>query len=290
MRKAIFTLLTLTVAALGCTTNQYAGNGQPASEMTNGQANQSNTYGSSSGNAGVPPMASSCTGVSRPNTDALATLAGDEGFRGRVLGTINPTETTPAVPTPAQPTGQVVLPAMIVNPQPTVNPSVSSPTGVPAYTNGASVVADEAQFLNAVGSIGATASVPAATTGESLAVLGATGVGAPPPTGAVIPATTATSRISGKAAFAPSAMNGVVAGTTGRMTAKSSMTVNNTKAATPKATSTMARAVTASSKSSGSVNARLSTAPLLVSTSSKGQIVVTNVSSPSTKGTIAVKP
>ena len=80
-------LAALTLAAFGCTTNRYPGNGQPTMVTPGyGAPNQSVTPGSSSGTEGVPPMSSSYTGVPRVNTDALATLAADQGFRGRILG------------------------------------------------------------------------------------------------------------------------------------------------------------------------------------------------------------
>ena len=43
-------------------------------------------------------MASSYTGVSHVNTDALAILAADQGFRGRILGPVNPGGVQLAVP------------------------------------------------------------------------------------------------------------------------------------------------------------------------------------------------
>lgn len=71
--------------------------------------------------------------VPRVNTDALALLAAKEGFRGRILGKSNPGRIPP--PMSSQPTGQFVSPALIANPQITVNSSISSaPT--PAISGG----------------------------------------------------------------------------------------------------------------------------------------------------------
>ncbi len=117
--------LAVTFAAFGCTMNRYPGNGEPTSVSPSyGPLNHSITPGSSSGNEGVPPMASSYTGISRVDTDVLATLAAEQSFRGRVLGPVNPDGVQVGVP--IQPTGgQFVSPALITNPQVTVNSSIN---------------------------------------------------------------------------------------------------------------------------------------------------------------------
>src|SRR5256885_15247245 len=106
------TSLALAVAAFGCTTNRYPGNGEPTMTTPGyGAANQAVTPGSSSGTQGNPPMASSYIGVAEPNTDAIAEAAAAQGFQGRVLGPANPGGIQVGVP--LQPTGgQVVPPAM----------------------------------------------------------------------------------------------------------------------------------------------------------------------------------
>jgi len=230
MRKAIFTLA-LTFA-LGCTTNRYPGSGQPASVMPSyGQPNQSATPGTSYGTEGIPPMASSYTGITRVNTDALATLAAEQGFRGRVLGQVNPAGVQVGVP--SQLTGQLVPPAMIVNPQETINPSFTSPYGSVGVTGG-SVGSDQAVFLSAAGSAPTTtgsAAVAATTAASSLATTGA--IGAAPTTGTIVPATKASSPSvsAGKALFAPTVVKGMATGTTptatsGRTTTTSAL-INN---------------------------------------------------------------
>src|SRR6266568_3704490 len=81
--------LAATLAAYGCSSNQYAGNGQPTPVTpTINSVNHSMTNGSSYGTEGTPPMASSYVNPSAPavNVDALAILAAEQGFRGRVLG------------------------------------------------------------------------------------------------------------------------------------------------------------------------------------------------------------
>ena len=205
MRKAIFTLV-LTFAAFGCTTNRYPGSGEPASVMPSyGAPNQSATPGSSYGTEGIPPMASSYTGITRVNTDALAVLAAEQGFRGRVLGPVNPAGVQVAVPN--QLTGQLVPPALIVNPQDTINSSVSSPYGSVGVTGG-SVGSGQAVSLSAsaAGSAPATAgsaAVAATTAPYSQAVTGAIGVAGTTATTAAASTTAAMSARGVSVAFAP---------------------------------------------------------------------------------------
>src|SRR6202030_402615 len=115
----------------GCSSNQYAGNGQPSSELpTINSVNHSGTPGSSSGTEGIPPMSSSYITPSGPrvDVDALAILAAEQGFRGRVLGPVDPGGYQQGVTVA---TGQFVSPANQVLPQSTVNSSINSdPTPV----------------------------------------------------------------------------------------------------------------------------------------------------------------
>src|SRR5258708_40337204 len=106
------TSLALTVAAFGCTTNRYPGNGEPTMTTQGyGAENRAVTPGSSSGNEGIPPMASSYIGIAQPNTDALANAAAQRGYQGVVLGPVNPDGVQVRIP--IQPTGgQVISSAM----------------------------------------------------------------------------------------------------------------------------------------------------------------------------------
>ena len=93
MRKAVITLsLALMLAALGCTTNMNPGNGQPANAPA---TMPSQTPGASSGTSMNPPMASAMTPSERAaaTVDAIAILANDQAYRGRVLGAANPSMT-----------------------------------------------------------------------------------------------------------------------------------------------------------------------------------------------------
>jgi hypothetical protein len=166
--------LALTLASVGCTTIRYPGNGEPAMTTPSyGQPNQSATPGSSSGTEGIPPMASAYTGVSRVDTDALATLAAEQAFRGRILGQVNPAGVQTTAPAQMS-TGQFVPPAQLLNPQPTVNPSVSSPTGVEAITAGGSIAADEALFASATANTAVSSASTSTTMSGSMTAARAT--------------------------------------------------------------------------------------------------------------------
>ncbi len=181
--------LVFTFAAFGCTTNQYESNGQPAmSTPAYNSVIHSTTPGSSSGTQGVGPMASSFTYLTpRVDVDAIANLAAEQGYRGRILGSVNPGGVQPGVTVA---TGQYGSPAMIVNPQATVNSSISSqPT--PVITGG-----DAGTGITIVPGIGmaSAAAVPVGTTavnvgtnvGTTAATTGVTSVtGATAATGAL---------------------------------------------------------------------------------------------------------
>ena len=118
------------LVTFGCETNHY--NGEPG--MSGGPAmapGPTSTPGSSSGTEGTPPsytpppMASSFSRV-----DALAVAAADAGFRGRVLGPVNPGP-SPTGNSGYTATGQFANPSLYANPEVTVNSSISSePTPV----------------------------------------------------------------------------------------------------------------------------------------------------------------
>src|SRR5439155_2316772 len=159
--------LACTLTAFGCTTSRTAGNGQPTSSgPALGPASPTTTPGSSSGTAVNPPMASSAIPIdpTRPSSvDALAVLAADQAYQGRVLGTVNPDGAQSAGPIPT--TGQFVNPALVVNPQITVNSSVSSAqvgpgiTGAPVSGGGASAIGPATAAM-----IATTSATSAATT------------------------------------------------------------------------------------------------------------------------------
>ena len=282
--------LALTFAAFGCTMNRYPGNGEPTSVSPSyGPLNHSITPGSSSGNEGVPPMASSYTGISRVDTDVLATLAAEQSFRGRVLGPVNPDGVQVGVP--IQPTGgQFVSPALITNPQVTVNSSISSaPTPViTSGTTGGGVAIATTATGTTVATTGMTTGMATTATG-AVATTGALTTS----TGAGVGVTGANgTTIAGSAVFSPVLMNSTPApqatgttnptlptiGATGRPVAATS----NATARSTSTTSTTARASTMRT-----TNAVLTAGlvPIRIETGSQGQVIVTNVTMtvPSTK-------
>jgi hypothetical protein len=168
--------LAVTLAAFGCSSNQYAGNGEPASVMpTINSVNHSGTPGSSSGTEGIPPMSSSYVIPSGPrvNVDALAILAAEQGFRGRVLGPVDPAGYQQGVTISS---GQFVSPANQVLPQSTVNSSINSePTTVITSGEGDGItIAANSSPLAAAAPAAATPAATAATGGLTAATAGTT--------------------------------------------------------------------------------------------------------------------
>ncbi len=163
--------LALALAAFGCTSNQYAGNGQPtAVTPTINSVNHSGTYGSSSGTEGMPPMSSSYSNpaVPRVDVDALATLAAERGFRGVVLGPADPGGMQQGVTVAS---GQFASPANAVMPQSTVNSSINSqPT--PVITGGDIAVVGSVNPATAGGSsvTGVAAAAADTTAGATIAI------------------------------------------------------------------------------------------------------------------------
>lgn len=169
------------LALFGCSTNKYPGNGEPGmSAPAAGPVapNATSTPGSSSGSSPTPQAmisSSPAAGISASD-DAIAVLKADEGYRGKVLGPAAPGTGAPSQ-SMQYPTGQFVSPSMYVNPQVTVNSSISSPP-TPAIVSGAG---------EGVG--GAVLAIPA-TTGVTAAAVAAPAVAAPVATGVTTSAIT----------------------------------------------------------------------------------------------------
>jgi hypothetical protein len=270
--------LAATLAAYGCSSNQYAGNGQPTPMTpTINSVNHSTTYGSSSGTEGNPPMTSSYVNPSarRVDVDALAILAAEQGFRGRVLGPVNPDGSLSGVTIAS---GQFVSPAQQVYPQSTVNSSINSqPTPVIGSDVGITIAANGTTGAATTGAtpVASTAATTAATTAAPAAA-----------TGALTTSTGAGSTVAGSASFSPALMNSTPApqatGTTSRtlptLVATGRATGTNTKSAsTARSTSTTSAARTAS------VNV---VSGIQLQTSANGAIMMTNVvnTAPTVKG------
>jgi len=201
--------LALTLAAFGCSTNQYPGNGQPSPNPMYGPVSHAVTPGSSSGTEGTPPpMASSFTTSTHVNLDAVAAHVMAADYGGRVLG-VSGAEGVQTGPLMEPTGGQYINPAPYVNPQVTVNSSVSSPATPAVGVAGGGGGADAAALF-----VAPSATAPATIGSPSLAVTGAIGVGAAPASGAVVPATTAFSpTVSGAPIATPMMAQGRVFGT-----------------------------------------------------------------------------
>ena len=283
--------LAMTLAAFGCTSNQYAGNGQPTSVTpTINTVNHSGTTGSSSGTEGLPPMSSSYVNPAAPrvDVDALATLAAEQGFRGRVLGPVSPEGYLPGVTIA---TGQFVSPANQVLPQYTVNSSINSqPT--PVITGGDVGVGVTLAAAGTTTIGGTTAALGTTTTGATTATTaGTAATGTTPVTGALTTATAGT--VASSASFSPVLMNSTPApqatGTvnrtlptvvaTGRATTPASRTAAST------ARSTTASSTVASRTATATTNVNV-VSGIQIQTGANGAIMVTNVANtaPTVKG------
>jgi hypothetical protein len=137
--------LVVTLAGFGCTTNRTHSEGEPYLGAPNvGPSSPTSTNGSS-----VPTTPQPMTSSYRGNEQALATpqphrLTPDEAAlvmaghlpRVRVLGPVDPGPSTRPYTSDGMVTGQVQNAAAYLNPQVTINSSITSP-GVAAITNGA---------------------------------------------------------------------------------------------------------------------------------------------------------
>jgi hypothetical protein len=240
--------LVASLAAFGCTTNRTHGDGEPYVGAPNvGTSPSSSTYGTS-----VPttpqPMTSSYRGddqarvttTARPaphrlTADEAALIMADHLPRVRVLGPVNPAGGRGYVSDTVV-TGQFVNPAVLVNPQVTINSSISSPP-VPAISSGAG---------------GDNASAGAAIFAGNLTTLNPTNSST-----AVLPPT-----MTSSSTIAPS----TVAATTAPVTAASTVT-SPTTVTTANATPVTVRTLNAAA-TTGSGNVRVLT--------SSGRLVVTN--------------
>jgi len=273
--------LAATLAAYGCSSNQYAGNGQPTPMTpTINSVNHSTTYGSSSGTEGNPPMTSSYVNPSarRVDVDALAILAAEQGFRGRVLGPVNPGGYLSGVTVAS---GQFVSPAQQVYPQSTVNSSINSqPTPVIGSDAGIAIAANGATVGATTAALGTT---PVASTAATTAAATATPTAA---TGALTTSTGAGTTLAGSATFSPALMNSTPApqatGTTNRTLP--------TLVATGRAGSTNTTAASPARSTSGASATRTTTgmtnvpvvSGIQIQTNTNGAIMMTNV--PTVKG------
>jgi len=236
MRLLAVVTLACTLTAFGCTTNRT-----PASPATTPAVN--------------PPMASSAIPIdpTRPSSvDALAVLAADQAYQGRVLGKVNPDGAQSIAPTP--PTGVFVNPAVVVNPLTTVNSSVSSVEIGPGITG------------RAVGGV----AVPVMT----------------PATGATTTAAATNSAIPSVSNAAIAATSNATIATVPSQSALA--TTSTPKASATKATAskaTASKATTSRKKARATAVVKTSTTvttaqPVRLETNPAGDVVVTNTNPP----------
>lgn len=286
--------LAVMLAAFGCTSNRYPGAGEPTvvTPQSNGAVAPAQTPGSSYGTAGIPPMASSYTITTpRVNTDALAILAADQGFQGRVLGPSG--AEGPQLGPGTTPTGgQFVNPAEIVNPQVTVNATLTSP-GVPAITGGGTGGGTGAALFVAPSTIGTTATTAAGTAG----VAGTASVPAASATAAAATAPPATAAVTLARPAVPANIGGalgavgtapVATATNVPATASAASALNQPMASATTATVTTPtvsavtlrsaqRAATTTASVSTSSRLVLNNNPVRVVTGANGELLITNV-------------
>jgi hypothetical protein len=257
--------LACTVATVGCTTDRTPGAGEPQRLAPSVSPTMpSSVPGSEQSRPVNPPMISSYTpapGVvvtqRRTNLDDVAVAAAAQSYRGRYLGPSDPT-TAGYVMNPAIQTGQWQNPALVANPQITVNSSISSQP-LPVVTSG--------------GSGGFSASAPI--------------------TGAVPTSVTAASSVAASAAANTANANApaaVVAGNLGGFlspTMSSGSTVSPTIASTPGIgaisagrTPVVSAAPAASTRTTSALTSAAGSASggLVIGRSATGAITITNVS------------
>ena len=274
MHKVVTALsIAFMLAAFGCTTNENPGNGEPTNEP---MLTPVSTPGSSSGTSFTPPMASSSYGLVTPSeraaasVDAVAVLAADQGYRGRVLGAADPGPGPVGV---ASGVAQPINPAPLVNPGVTVNSTITSP-GTPAITGGPIGGSDAGVLFTAPATLGATTAAMTATTGTTAPIAGVNSQGAIPASSATAPVIGTTSQMANPAASATVPV--VPAATATATTATAAKPTVTT-------TTTMTGALNAPAKrgvARGSLRvpaASSTAAPIQILTNANGAITVTNV-------------
>lgn len=222
--------LAYTLAAFGCTTNRTA-----AAPTTTP--------------AGNPPMASSAIPIdpTRPSSvDAVAILAADQAYQGRVLGKVNPDGGQSNGPVPA--TGQFVNPALVVNPLSTVNSSVSSAQTAPGITGGP------------VGRV----AIPVMTPASAATTAAATNAAVAAPTSSAI--------------ATPS--NAAISATSNATTARNTSAVSTAKASTVRATTSKAKTSRKTARATAAVKTPTTAQPVRLETNPSGDVVVTNTNPP----------
>ena len=238
-RSLLAVTLAASLAAFSCTTNQNPGNGNPTSmpEMRTAPTSGVTSGGESYTPPQNPPMMSSYSrsealpsvqsrSIQRRSPDeAAAIMAGVQTARGRFLGVVSPN----SAGRPYESTGIQTYqnPALVTNPQLTINSSISSPP-TPAITSGlegtfgvvgavatggttaASTIAGDVTPTTAAGGVPAVGTIAGTTTLPSMAsasvptvTAASTGVGRSLTTGARTTTPTTTTTATTAPATAP---------------------------------------------------------------------------------------
>jgi len=275
MRKVLPISLILTVALFGCTMNRTPGDGQPVTATPS--MGPAATPGTSYGNK---PMTSSYL---TPSNDRLAAdqaaalMREHEAYRGRVLGYLSaqPGMAQQQQAGPAYATGQFVSPALQVNPQVTVNSSISSQptpvissgagdaTGAAAATTGAFVVPG-----------GATSTVTAATTTGTTAA--STVTAAASTVSPTVAASTPTPTVASGATASPIATTGTILSSTASNTGNV-VSTTATPTVTPSTNSTMSTGLASGVTTPIVIQSSNAKAAPITITNTGGQISISNV-------------
>lgn len=287
-RSLLAVSLAASLAALGCTTNLNPGNGTPT--RSGPELRSAPTSGVTSGSETVtpPPMTSSYTraealprvtarrGVIRRSAEeAAAIMAGRQTLRGRYLGPANPGPGG----RPYQSDfvhGGFVNPAVVTNPQLTINSTISSPSTAAISSGAGGFAGSDAGVnvaTNGVTTTGATAGATlpgAATTGTTATT--ATGVGLPAGTFASTARPAVTESISNNPAVTAASAG---FGRTGAGVLRSGVTTTGTAAATTNATN--APATVGATTGTGTVTANTTASGgVRVIRGSTGGVTITN--------------
>lgn len=151
---ALSLTMTISLAAFGCTTNQFRTAGEPAAGTRAG-GSVTPSMSTTPGSAGRAIPATMISAAVDPVVDAIAVIEADRAYQGRVLGPAAPGNGAPSLSQQIA-TGQFISPSVLANPQMTVNSSVSS-APVPAIVSGAAGGDAGAVFTGAVTANGAVA-------------------------------------------------------------------------------------------------------------------------------------
>ncbi len=289
-RSLLAITLAASLAAFGCTTNQTLGNGTPT--RSGPEIRRAPTSGVTTGGetSTPPPMTSSYTrsealppvtpknttrSIRRSPDEAAAIMAQHAPARGRYLGVVAPGEPGRGYVSANLHTGHFQNPALAVNPQLTVNSSISSEP-VPVITSGAEGGVDAGGFLTDAGATTAAATitsgaVPPPTPAVGLAPGTFAGTSSLPTfASSGVPTVTAASAGLGRSTVG---VNGIsaVRTTTGTTTTTNTLaTTGNVRTGTT--ANATATGTTTTAARSGSV-----VAPIRVIRGTNGSVTVTNV-------------